>query len=101
MERKPANNFGRAKPAGGGAGQFAKKRKTGDDGKPGANGRQSLKLGTNTKRGRSAEEAQRRGSLKKKNRNADKMARAEANLERRTIVLKEYAVTLTSMMSGN
>jgi hypothetical protein len=85
MERKPANNFGKPKTAGTGT-QF-KKKKTGDDGRGG--GRQSLKLGTTTKRGRSAEEAQRRGSLKKKNRSADKQARAEANLERRTVQLKE------------
>jgi hypothetical protein len=49
----------------------------------------SLRLGTSRK-GRAAEVLSRRGSLKKRDRRSQREARAEAAIERKTVIVPEY-----------
>ena len=58
-----------------------------DDGRE--NRKSSLRVKTGRK-GRAAELSQRRSTLKKRDRTADKIYKAEAALERKTVVIPEY-----------
>jgi hypothetical protein len=58
--------------------------------------RASLRIGTG-KKGRAASLTSRRGSLKKRDRSAQKEGRAERALERRTVQLPNYAITVSEL----
>jgi hypothetical protein len=58
--------------------------------------RASLRIGTG-KKGRAASLTSRRGSLKKRDRSAQKEARAERAMERRTVQLPDYAITVSEL----
>jgi hypothetical protein len=58
-----------------------------DDGREDRKANLRLKTG---RKGRAAELSQRRSTLKKRDRTADKISRAEAAVERKTVVIPEY-----------